>query len=1448
MARKFRTGRGTVNTPSPLTPPDISKGIGYEDHFVIPDNDEAWKVVEDGNQRLSQNDLLRNQYDNLEDEEMAEFAENFLSRFILPMVLNPSKTNGDENYTSLLLNQQLVVKLPRYGFIKRGAMFDAFSRFHAEGGSKAVYYKLGKHHDNLDTYFSPPAFHFGEAFDRTPESLIRSSGFLANEAIYNQVKPTLREISGSESTKQRTFTNDQKVYAATLDVNRFMPIFSRFMPVGSESVIHFSNVFTYQAEGHVYYLKDDGKLAKLATDTSGVSVGSIFDVRLTDEKDIHGLNGLDFKELIPSLKLNQEFANRNQLEDVLITFDEEERRLYENKLIKSVGNPSDKFYRSLEGVPEIQRYLLRESIATYEGLNEYSQAIDKFVVRDVFTLHGRTLDNSATLSLLDKGHIWIDELGLIPVNNGQVIVDLVKRTVTLKGDVLNSNANLIKPGRYRIKECKPLNSLEHHLVNPDTNTRLFFDTNDDNPLTPVFKTERIIEGIKLHYIPNARWVTMSSNNTKITLDPMGFFDGLYRRFNKVYTSTSGKPYNDGDSQYGWVLSAQRGDINRLNGSIYTWWWIDQKSKVDVTYFPWKFKSDTNTFLPTLFVNYCFIDPTYWIETQGQPFNVVAGKAGITKTSEFLDAKEFGFWKHVKRLEFVFDSTDMGYDKTNKLALINAKRMMTFTPSAMFNFFSTNGINVINQVGRFTDVERKLFQFQYPIPEGYNLRSNRGHFNLEEVLVSEGLYDPNDPVYQDIYFPEMNFDYNAFRDAEEGKKPADPVLPNRNYNFSKLLTICPNYSAYVWFAMNHLPRFTDWITNPALKQPSVSLNGAAVGSMVNRDALTPQQFLLGGIYRQPNWEVIVKQTNPDFPLQFYCNNAERKQVKINGLHLLDKTAQTRDFGRPLIHGERKLLKQIAYGGRAFEDRLTPEVDIYRTLVLAKNYFNAETLFSSGPFTTFRFIVDGVHDTYRKSTLESVNLLDASTIELIFATMLQFHLTTSRTNTTIGYTLPKGTVRIDTDKEMDFYLSSDDGKAFTTDLTYTSVDYPYSVIHKTVGWTEKAKQRTPVVYFDNNFDNERYRFIGVSWEVNKGSINKSFRQPDSTRPSSLSQRIKNPNVPYLEWTGKEETSYFRYPKAGGRHLPTLTQMQQMMTNHPLFYKYQLTHSRGNNLFNSTDKFEISFIADRKGRIIRPDANFLDVVNEVPSAFYPPFYLVLPDNLNLEVEQPYFVGAAEIRFFPRNRQVTGVIGPTQPVRMKYKDLLKKSEEELTAMRANTWYMGIDFEDGDVVDNIGAEKLLKYFTMTPDAYIDIFYPALEANSYIERDPYVGGKQRVWFFTPNTGYDVTETFDLTGLQPISSVERSADVEVRYIDDIKNSTSGDKRGLEKTIWLSDLGGLATGSGLAMVPNQRQQKVSKLTSKEQIQRFKKFGINLVSGDPTDIPEVTTYWDTYKGKQS
>lgn len=1448
MARKFRTGRGTVNTPSPLTPPDLSKGIGYEDNFVIPDNDEAWKVVEDGNQRLSQNDLLRQQFDNLEDEEMAGFAESLLGNFILPMVLNPLKTNEDENYTSLLLNQQLVVKLPRFGFIKRGALFEAFSRFHAQDGSKATYYKLNKRNNNLDTYFKIPEFHFGEAFDRTPTSLLLTSGLLATEAVYDKVKPNLREISGDDSTKHRTFTNDQKVYAATLDVNRFMPIFSRFMPVGSESVIHFSNVFTYQGEGHVYYLKDDGKLAKLVTDASGVSVGSIFDVKLTDEKDIHGLNGLDFKELLPLLKRNQEFANHNQLEDVLVTFDEEERRLYENKLIKSVGNPSDKFYRSLEGVPEIQRYLLRESIATYEGLNEYTQSIEKFVVRDVFTLHGRTLDNSATLSLLDKGHIWIDDLGLIPVNNGRVVVDLVKRTVTLTGDVLNSNANLIKPGRYRIKECKPLNALEHHLVNPDVNHKLFFDTNSDNPLTPVFKTDKIIEGIKLHYVPNARWVTMSSDNTKITLEPMGFFDGLYRRFNQVYTSTISKPYSDGDSQYGWALNSARGELNRLNGSLFTWWWVDQKSKVDVTYFPWKFKPDSNTFLPTVFVDYCFIDPTYWIETQGQPFNVVAGKAGITKTSEFLDAKEFGFWKHVKRLEFVFDSTEMGYDKNNKLALINAKRMLTFSPSAMFNFFGSNGINIINQVGRFTDVERKLFQFQYPIPEGYNLRANKGHFNLEEVLVSEGLYNPNDPVYQDIYFPEMNFDFNAFKDADDQHKPIDPVLPSRNYNFSKLLTLCPNYSAFVWFAMNHLPRFTDWINEPHLKKPSIGLDGARVGTMVNFDALTSQQFMQGAIYRQPNWSIVVRQTNPDFQLQFYCNNAERKPVKINGLLLLDKAAQTRNFGRSLIHGERKLLKQLAYGGRAFEDKIGPDADIYRNLVISKNYFNAESLFSSGPFTTFRFIVDGVHDTYRKSILESVNLPDASTIELTLTTMVQFHITTANTNTTIGYTLPKGTVRIDTDKEMDFYLSSDDGKAFTTDLTYSLVGYPYTVIHKTVGWTEKAKQRTPVVYFDNNFDNERYRFIGVSWEVNKGSINKSFRQPDATRPSTLTQRIKNPTVPYLEWTGKEETSYFRYPKVGGRHLPSLTQMQQLMTNHPLFYKYQLIHSRGNNLFNSTDKIEISFIADRKGRIIRPDANFLDVVNEVPSAFYPPFYLVVPNNANLEIDQPYFVGSSEIRFFPRNRQNRGAMGPVQMLRIKYKDLLKKSEDEIVAMRANTWYMGIDFEEGDVVDSVGAEKLLKYFTMTPDNYIDLFFPTLDANSYIERDPYLAGKQRVWFFTPSTGYDVTETFDLTGLQPISSVEASPDIEVRYIDDIKNSTSGDKRGLEKTLWLSDLGGLATGSGLAMVPNQRQQKVSKLTSKEQIQRFKKFGINLVSGDPTDIPEVTSYWDTYKGKQS
>lgn len=1439
MARKFRKGADTLNQATP-----------FQDKFTVLDNDESWNLVEEGRQIVNQIDTKRPTVNALDDTRFQYYAGPIGDYLIMPIFVHEHAPELDKNYRFARFNQQLVVKLPEFGYRNVITELKPFSRYQVKEGNNHELSSLRDNNIILQDIFSEPNFVISPLLNKTPLELIKNPKKNLNDKFSHLFHSEHSEVISSGNA--RNITNDQMSYCLYRRFpNRLDAIFN-YYPVGEGSYIRFSNVFTFQAEGDVYFFKDN-RFHKLKM-VNGVQCGVIFDpVVETNPEDPYGIINLT-KEKVEKLIEDTPILRREKVEDIMLKPTEEKYRslLASSDLTKKNTFP----YRNLTSPSAFNTALNRDCLVLAEDEAFYTQKKEGFVVRTILTLRGRNPEDQILAATASQKHIFIDELGLIPINDGKVVVNVKSGTVTISGTVINSAANQITPGTYSASKTKKINSLEDYVVNNDKNTRWFVPVNKPSLEYPIWNLGVYPIPQKLHYVPNERWCTLDNEAGTITMLPMEFNHGMWKKFIKFQggsENAGGIAYRDFKTfadTFGTPLTKLIEPWNTFNGNVTT--------TIDHSWYPWIFRNSLNTFMPTIKLNNQYLDPTYFIKTQGIRFNPIACSS-ITKNEVAAEAKQTGIWKYVKRLEFVLDTTPLVEDEKTGKIILNAKEQIVLSGASASAYNITDSWWFGHKpIEPFTDEQRLYFQFQFPLSKTLPYQEDN---HEHAVLVARGLRElgllgnevnPDYPL-----FPDMTFKYRDQLAGEDQEKKSGFATDKMDYFDSHpMMTFTTNQLPLRWLALNHLPQATKDITNKSQLIPIKKLDSTA--------ATVGYQFGFDRPHHEWAYAMIKKTMNrmpandEEIPRSFSYFK-ENRVLTVENLSPTIKDKQKELFGRILSPYEWHYIYRATYGGADMPSTTTDEG---RRLVSAI-YLEQDKIVAPyflGVFGRFNVGIKDADD-------QDVNFREVATVELPEDEENGSYKIKLKYDTIVAMNWPQNGLitageyictKEDIKRFGTFFLRQGSKSHLVSFEGFKETNRYFAGFgvafapgqRNTIGHVKPTMLIAETV--SKVFDNNKFKIFGVRWEIQRGFPVKNRGDIDSVYHTPINRRERHKHQPYLDWTGDPKTSVFKYPDTSEMSLvPALTTLYYRKPEQPDFWNRLLIHSRGSgSVFNQNNPVRIAFLHDERGMIIRPNATLADVMAKKPEAFLPPYHLIVEKEEAFDETQHYLVGANQIAYFRKNMMVD-------------KLLLDETTEELDASTIDAslveMYGGIEMMgeslsesykafslgEGNTIAPLASRVIFETFTCTPATFAEKYADNKDLNRYVETtDPTPTNQQKVWFYAMDSGYYVTEVFDLTGVGYQNLDLNTEGLNVRYIDDGKDK--GSTGGNSNKIWLSKMGGIQMGSGFTIDITKRQEYASGLTFKEQVKRFNYYGINIVPGPTDGLVNTDDYWQSYIGR--
>ena len=1443
MARKFRTGTGTLNQPRI-----------HQDNFTILDNDESWNVVEEGNQ-IDSSTNTRKPTRPAVDDELFKYYLGPIGDYLVTTV-KASEHDGftDVNYTPAFVNQQLVVKLPDYGYRNTGVTYQPFSRFQMKDGKVGVFVSLQTSNIILPDIFAEPRFFISPLLNKTPMELIKNP--FKGLDVTHGIKVGSKEQQLSGTNKGRNITNDQMTYVLGRHFPQHLYDIHQYYPVGENSYIRFTNIFTFQAEGDVYFFKEN-KFHKLKM-VNGIQCGSIFNPVLeTDPEDPYGLTGLS-KEMITGLIAESEYLRRSKIEDITLAANEEK---YRSLLASTDSTKTNTFaYRDMNSSDPIGTAISRDCLVLVEDKEFYTQRKEGFVVRTLLTKRGRNPETQLFAVAASQKHIFIDELGLIPVNNGKVVVDLEAETVTISGLVLNSDALQITPGTYKVSDTKKVDSLNKFIMNNDRNARWFVPMDRSSLEFPVWRSDGYPVGQKLHYVPNERWTTINEETKQITMLPMEFNYGMWKKFVRVSSSENAGRLllNDPQAVFrdsGFNLTSI---IERNNPNFGT------TEEIDIEWYPWKFRNKFNTFMPLFNLSNALINPTYFIKTQGVRFNVAVSQHNATNVVGFAEAKYRSIWYFVRRLEFVLDTTPMVEDEQTGAVLVNGKECVTSTiakdsalDAAIRSIFKNKTVKP------FSEEERFYFQFQIPAPEGVSYPE--GHYEntlfLHKFLERKGFFSGTNQVVRitEDFLPDPRFDYRAYLAGENpglNEEAVDSIGEER-IKRRPLVSIPDNQLPFLWFVINHIPNlnacFDSQILNRLAKR--YRLNEPTEGT------IRGYQFGLDRPHHEWAYALINKtlDTMPtkdeDIPRTFsYYQNGGDTLKRVEKLSPKNIEKQIELFGRELLPTEWRDIYDSTYGG---EDIGSVDAETARfspALYLQEDLVDGDRLFTAVADTRFRI--------FNRSGTE-VGFQQAPNVGLV-GKKDGYHLITLKNelrvtvNNNLTYTIPPGDYKISPESSKVsrlFYLKAGRLPHQVTLVAGTRTSVPVAgreyqtstVTHPSLG-----QYRPPLVSLikeEREFNNNTFKIFGAYWETRRGFFVKNVGDADPVYASTATTRTINRNLPHLVWTGNPETSTFVYPYTNVYKItPSLTETSG---SYEVTGKAKtLIHRRpSGGTFSKDGVQSFAFLYDERGLIIKPGATLKAVKEKDPNAFLPPYYLFTDRTVDTDESKGFYIGANQVAYF-RKTMMTDALIPDGSHPYKTSSLFGSTvtnQEPLVSFPAV-----LTFNTQGAVEPEQAKKIFNLYTCSPAYYAKVYAENKDLNNCTRRiEPTrEGDTTKVYFYPMDSGYYVTEFVDLTGLTCQSTALGDSEAntkagKVRYVDDgVKQS--GTPR-IANALWLSPMGGFQTGSGFIMDVEMRRNRIAHISFAEHVARMKRYGVNLSQANVSSLVPVEDYWDIYKGRK-
>lgn len=1251
--RKFRKGKDR---------PEVATATTFG--FRIPNNDEEWEYVSKEN--ITAEEWQRGK------GTKAALSDNW--RAVLPYwcPLPQLAPTGMGVQGGVLLNQQGVVRLPKFS-----CYFAGYGRGESENFvygpfiEKAIKRSNGRDHatfpfateENIQnlldlTYNAEDNKRvFSTYWQQTDFNLSR-----VPRELFKAREVSIETADGNDAQKLWNF------YCETKDIRQYL---HRFFPIGSGSVIHFKNDYSYEFEGTVIYLKD-GFFYQVSTieesDGYRVNKGNIFEPRLEEEHYKREDNS--------DIQVPEEFGKfSTDDEDYLMGYGQTSKFPNEVGRYRKVGEWVDESPESLNYRESLRNCVSYELTTTVDAVTE--------PLYTVYTIKGK---DDPPIVRSGEVEVYLDELGLIPINDGYFEVDLKKRTVEVRGSVLNQGRQYVENGIYSLKDIQtkgwqhyPVRSHLGKIAPQPSNNLLYGGFKDGTP-----------NNLKFHYIPNKRWCVIRDNKIKCTRMIM---------MGDVYTRMT---YN-GEANYS--VPSDQLDVRRYFNDrslvhLLTPWealGIDAGTEIDISWFPIKFRNRMNTFMPSVLFGGHLLDARGWRNqeliapyTDNDYYHSTTDRNTITPVDELS--------KYVRRLEFFFMDEGITQNGLEVPIVVENKFISPHLTKAWVDVIKKS----VDLSRKLTEMERRLFQYVYPAQWSSDYRElayggklgkpyihlgfhwqmmpDSDAFFVSDDAVGSGSDKifvrnvPTDPTGTDIHLEEIE---------------VDELLLNSRGHFDRDLTF--NEKLFI-----HRMR--------GLKDTGLSNEVAwklFSGLTINKDTFNAAIELPNSLFYRYEMEIGTNVTVENY--QGYQTENQYDLEFIGRVYgIVRHGGYDKKFKLPLR------LRWQNYGHR----NLIGKIGVLSPTNANDTFWMGDTWLERG-FT---------QSDLSKSFADGLQLMNPEDFDIKKQPMMDFH--------NLGIS------------------------AFC-------------------------------------FRNEWRGVIKTSWYPNP-------LNPNGGNKAGISTDL----IPYLDWTGDPRTSRFIYPNEyRWGEIGFRQHNSGLRNNFPskelnVAFMLLVSSARHVDLRNGVQQYGI---CDERGLVIKPNSTLQDVLDKNPSAFFPPFNIMLENWDKFREQQRCYLYPNQLAYFRPDMYVETLFPEGTP-------------------STNNKVMNLK-------NPYGEGKIKDKFSCTPKEFCERYTTEEERKQsiFIQKDR---SKKRIYFFPFKSGFHQTETIELRGIarNPWRNLP-----EFTYID-------GD---FHSCIWLSKMGGLMTGSGLFF--NVREN-FKEMDSFEAYRLCKNFGIDFGFGEsPRTYRKESDYFD-------
>ena len=1360
--RKLRKGR---ETPQRVSADDKD--------FFVRDEDEEWNTVRVGTNTPDAWNRGQVLYDASDASLLPAYPPN------LPW---PLLSDADDNV--VFINQQGIAKFPRYAMGVTGDLsVNNFCYYYIsdltekalEKAKEEGYYDFGI--DEVKEYFHYPymnvkAMPKDESFDAVDGNFYQING-------YNDVvgAAKVREAVSTGIESMRTFnfakthapkpqpegTNPEKQlgYSWKFSPRAFRDYFDVFYPEaeGNGEVVIY-NDYTFSYTGTVWV-----RVGENDENVYFVKLPEQEDERYPERKIRGEYSFFDTVAAVDQIVLNGRLDAdfEGTLEE---KFKAKEAMKVSKKDVASILSKANKLpmptppdYPVENGSWEADS---TDSV-TFHNLNVFSwyrkesHVPTTFKRREIYVMRGHA---KSPLFEKKKPLIFLDQLGIIPIRDGRFLVDLNEMKIKVEGPCIDDKGRLIDDRRIKDNWI----SADEYLTaktNGESFSRsesLYLPPNSDE-ITHVSYKNGIPSNLTFHYIPNKRWCTFNEDETLITCTRMIMMDDIYNRFVDWLNLTSevGGPYTN-VNQY---------VQNKCYLNLLEPWdslGIPAGATIDIRYFPPKFNNNMNSFMPAFLLGGLFLNHDAFIESQRLIF--------FSDVARLINGDE-----QIHPQQLYFSEKKEGRD------LPNIDKLSLFVHRLEF-FFD------LSSVKRRTDFDGIVFG-DYP-----NAREDKPSIVLPAHLTKST---------RDI-FAALCSDTVAFTNLGRHNHYAQMTFPVVTWNES--ITTEMEFIRNMTFN-NPLSRYLDEEREANLIFDNFPLNRKD-GFKVLYPGFKREDAFGGGIPGSDTFLVRV------------INDGNERYEKVKLAEIIDNNEeQTRLFGRSFTYAERRFFKTtlLEHGSvlpsianyydpnSDFDSEFNPYLTWYLNscFTIGKDIYSPAIEYYGGLYYRFE-MEDGTIPESGFNVIDSVLGENETTRMKLFKPFIAMTRMGGRD------------LKIKFKNNTRYPYGSFVNHAFAMEAESIYGAGFQDGVGRNVGFLDRIlepKRLIMKIEPDPTFDYKNHAFSAFHWRVDRTRVvkNDAFKEADG--PSSSNNFY---SVPYLEWNGTIENSFFRYQNKNLQRSFCFTTNWNVSENDsinpdPINPRHELTVCNPINGGETPFGYWKVGITDERGRIIKPNAKLADVLNKVETAFYPPYVISHTTN-NLNEDQPYYVMPNEMRYF-------------RPDKVVERDEWFKTIPEEKQFRVT-----------ERVTSDIAKQISDFFTCTPKEFMETYIPVEERGQNVVIERRVPRSFPIkYYFTPfKTGRLQTELIDLTGVSKLNKTKLGEYTPYTLDEDMDN-----------TIRLTDDYGLLTGSGLTYRPSYRIRTNidSNNTHRILVKNFDKYGLP-VSINKVGVKDVFIgdYWDTYK----